>query len=448
MDILSLFACCSPLLPTIAARRLAIIVQAVLTMTGKVTMLGLSRWTEQGGSYRTIQRFFATALPWTKLLVKFFETHLFDSECEYILAGDATTITKAGYETFGIDRFFSGLAGKVVKGLEFFVFSVVAVGERKAYPLLIKQMVRSEAEQKAIKERKNKRVKKPKNRQTVTKGRKKGSRNRDKNKLELSPELMRVNELLMRLLKLIRVFVKVGYVALDGHFGHHQAVLMARANGLHLISKLRKDTALSEQYEGEYAGRGARKKYGERLNYDLLPLNYLKKSERQKEIITNYYQGLFWHKEFGGELNAVIIVKINLKTKKIGHAILFSSDVELGWEKLVDFYSLRFQIEFNFREAKQHFGLEDFMTTKEVGVENAANLAFLMVNVSAKLIKTSGGKWVGILDLKSHYRGVKYALATIKLVLEKPEAILINRIKAEIGRVGSIHKPQTTTSPT
>jgi putative transposase len=29
--------------------------------------------------------------------------------------------------------------------------------------------------------------------------------------------------------------------------------------------------------------------------------------------------------------------------------------------QIVDYYSLRFQIEFNFRDAKQHWGLEDFM---------------------------------------------------------------------------------------
>ena len=38
--------------------QLAIIVEAVLAMTGRVTMLGLSRWAEKGGSYRTVQRFF------------------------------------------------------------------------------------------------------------------------------------------------------------------------------------------------------------------------------------------------------------------------------------------------------------------------------------------------------------------------------------------------------
>jgi len=258
--------------------------------------------------------------------------------------------------------------------------------------------------------------------------------------LNLSPELLRINELLSGLLKLIRVFLSIKYVALDGHFGHHQAAQMALENNMHLISKLRKDAALYEKYEGAYGGRGAKKKYGNRLKYDLLPTKYLKKSGQTGEIITNYYQGIVLHKEFGREINVVIIVKINVKTQKVGHAILFSSDVELGWEKLLDYYSLRFQIEFNFRNAKQHFGLEDFMNTTKNGVENAANLSFLMVNVSAKLLKNSERKCVGINDLKSWFRGVKYALETIKLVQPKAETILIEQVKAAISRIGSIHR--------
>jgi len=39
-------------------QRMILIVEAMLAMTGRVTMLGLSRWTEKGGSYRTVQRFF------------------------------------------------------------------------------------------------------------------------------------------------------------------------------------------------------------------------------------------------------------------------------------------------------------------------------------------------------------------------------------------------------
>ena len=138
------------------------------------------------------------------------------------------------------------------------------------------------------------------------------------------------------------------------------------------------------------------------------------------------------------------MVKLNSKTQKAGHAILFSSDVQLGWEKLINYYSLRFQIEFNFREAKQHFGLEDFMTTTEKGVENAANLAFLMVLLSAKLLKNSNEKRVGVVDLKTHFRGVKYAVEAIKILLEKPETILmkeaIEEVKERISQLGSIHQ--------
>ena len=102
MNILPLFVCFELLLPTASVRQLAAVAQAVLTLTGRITMLSISRWTEKGGSYRTVQRFFATRLPWSELLVKFFHTHLFDPQREFILAGDATTVTKAGAATHGL----------------------------------------------------------------------------------------------------------------------------------------------------------------------------------------------------------------------------------------------------------------------------------------------------------------------------------------------------------
>lgn len=217
MEILPLFACFEPLLTTTSLGQLSIIAQAILTMTGRVTMRGISRWTEEGGSYRTVNRFFATDVPWLNLLVKFVQTHLFDSLHEYILAGDATTVTKCGTATHGIGRFFSGVLGCVVKSLEFFVFSLVDVVERKAYPLCVKQTVRSEAEKAAIKRRQKPRQSKKKEKPKKLTGRPKGVLNKDKKELNLSPELLRINELLSGLVKVLRVFVKVKYLALDGH---------------------------------------------------------------------------------------------------------------------------------------------------------------------------------------------------------------------------------------
>jgi len=124
MDILTFFACFETLATQTSCRQLGGIAQAMLTMPGRITMLSISRWTTQGGSYRTVNRFFATKLAWVEMLVKFFRTHLFNPENEYILAGDETVVSKAGRETFGIDRFFSGLKSQVIKGLSFFVMRV------------------------------------------------------------------------------------------------------------------------------------------------------------------------------------------------------------------------------------------------------------------------------------------------------------------------------------
>lgn len=450
MEILTLFACFSTLTAQTSIRHLAIIAEAVFSMTGRVTMQGISRWTEKGGSSRTIQRFFATTFLWTALHIQFVKSHLFNPSDEYILAGDATTITKAGSETFGLDRFFAGCLGKVVNGLEFFLFALINVTTGKAYPLGVKQTVREEGEKDEAKKQKKpfkkKARKKVQPKPAKLKGRPSGVKNKDKLKLELSNELLRIHELLKAVLELLRVFVVVKYLALDGHFGHNQAVLLAWANALELISKLRKDAVLYEKYDGEQKPRGARKKKGERLKVGEIPRKYWCQEVREKEVVTNYYAGIFLHPAFGMELKVVIIEKKNEQKKKIGQALLFSSDLNLDWEKIVKYYSLRFQIEFNFRDAKQHFGLEDFMNTTERGVENAVNFAFLMVNLSAKLLAKKGETCVGVNDLKTQYRGAKYARWVIKKVLKIAEPIKINELLDEVGSLGSIHQAKTATS--
>jgi hypothetical protein len=72
-----------------------------------------------------------------------------------------------------------------------------------------------------------------------------------------------------------------------------------------------------------------------------------------------------------GARNVAIILKTNLDTQAQAHVILFSTDLDLAYDKIIEFYSLRFQIEFNLRDAKQYWGLEDFMNVKETAVTNA-----------------------------------------------------------------------------
>jgi putative transposase len=54
--------------------QLSRIIVAMIAMTGRVTMLGLSRWTEKGGTFgRSVQRFFYTTIPWAQVFWAFFQ---------------------------------------------------------------------------------------------------------------------------------------------------------------------------------------------------------------------------------------------------------------------------------------------------------------------------------------------------------------------------------------
>ena len=63
VDIVALLRCARPHVTATTLRQFSRIIVAMLVMTGRVTMLGLSRWAGQGGSYRTVQRFFSTGAP-------------------------------------------------------------------------------------------------------------------------------------------------------------------------------------------------------------------------------------------------------------------------------------------------------------------------------------------------------------------------------------------------
>ena len=138
----------------------------------------------------------------------------------------------------------------------------------------------------------------------------------------------------------------------------------------------------------------------------------------------------------------VVIVKTNLKTHKFAHVVLFSSDLELSYDLVIDYYRLRFQIEFNFRDAKQHWGLEDFMVVNERPVYNSANLALFMVNVSQALMRPMRAQWpeLSVNDLKTWFRSQKYVRETLKLLPEMPEANFIDQAIAQIAQLGRINQ--------
>jgi len=447
MDILALLHCLQPYVSATTLRQCGRIVRALLVMTGRITMLGMSRWAGKGGSYRTIQRFFATVIPWGLLFWVFFRHHLYCPGDVYLVAGDDVIVTKAGTCTHGLDRFFASLYGKPVPGLAFFTLSLVSIQARRAFPMRVEQVVRSEAEQAASKAKAA--AKQPKAPGAKRRpGRPQGSSNKKKAPVTLTPELVRIKAMVDALRHLIAGLLPLTYLLLDGHFGHANALHMTRQANLHLISKLRCDAALYVPYTGPYAGRGPRRKYGHKIDYDNLPGQYLKETTVEGHIETCVYQAQLLHKEFPQPLHVVIIAKTNLRTQARAHVVLFSSDLDLAYTPLIDYYGLRFQIEFNFRDTKQYWGLEDFMNVTPTGVTNAANLSLFMVNVAYRLradVHPHDPDY-SVLDLKADCRASKYVEETIKMLPEKPEPVLLRQILHKVAGLGRIHAAQPSFS--
>jgi putative transposase len=434
-EIVALLQSIAPVISTTTLRQLSQVVYGMLISNGRITMLELSRWTEKGGSYRTIQRLYHTPIVWLQIQWILFARQFHQKDREYIAAGDEVVFGKAGKETHGLGRFFSSLQNRVIPGLSFFVFSLIDVHERQSYPIQAVQII------KEPKQPKKKDKEKPSQAKKRPVGRPKGSKNKKKEPPVLSPELLRIQPILQAFLAVLKGILTVRHLVMDGHFGNHPSAWMVLQTGLQLVSKLRFDAALYEPFSGKYCGRGPHPKYGDKVDVRKMKNKYLKADDTEAGIRTQIYQAALLHHEFVSPINVVVILKTNLSTKKQAHVILFSTDLELSYENLYDYYTLRFQIEFNFRDAKQYWGLDDFMNIKKEAVTNAANLSFFMVNFSSVLLRQyrKNNPEFSVLDLKSHYRGHRYVAETIKLLPRKPDPILLSEIFEQIARLGMVH---------
>ena len=288
-------------------------------------------------------------------------------------------------------------------------------------------------------------------------GRRKGVPNKDKRQIIWTPELERIARLGEQIIGHIGALFPLTYLVLDGHYGNNGVCQVVRQKlNLHLICKLRHDSVLyflpSESAPEAAPRRGRPPLYGPRLKLaktgEALPAHLCVSDscDTRERVRTQLYQVQVRSPHFCDVLKVVFLVKTNLRDGRRSHVILFSSDVSLDAETLVRYYRLRFQIEFNFRDAKSHFGLEDWMNTARTQVTNAAHLSFFAVGVSQCLLGRVRERVpeAGVLDLKARFRGRFYAQATLKLLPLALEPLVKEAILNRIAAHGTIHAQTQT----
>lgn len=206
----------------------------------------------------------------------------------------------------------------------FLSLSLLSVKRRASYPVLIEQVETPGAPA---------RQDQPQHKSGGQRGRPKGSKNRHRREVELSPSLCFIQKHIKRLLKQSGDAFQGVYFLFDGELGHHDAMHMVRQGGLHLISKLRYHAARYFPYDGPYCGRGPRRKYGQKLDDRNMASEYLQATFIDEDIETSRYQMSLWHKKFSDMLHIVVIVKTHLQTSKTAHVVLFRSDLTLGYDQ-------------------------------------------------------------------------------------------------------------------
>jgi DDE superfamily endonuclease len=206
-DIMVVLACVSQCVELTTLRQLGRVIEAMLSISGRVTMKGLSRWSGPGGSYRTIQRLFTTSVHWCQLNWLLIRHHLLDANDVVLMSGDQVVGTKSGQTTYGLERFFSSLYGKAVPGLCLLSLSLLSVKRRTAYPVVTEQVEKPcEASGPTP----------PKKQTGGSRGRPKGSKHRHRREVTLSPSLCFIPAHLQRLLEQIGEACKVVYFLFDG----------------------------------------------------------------------------------------------------------------------------------------------------------------------------------------------------------------------------------------
>jgi hypothetical protein len=264
-------------------------------------------------------------------------------------AQDASFCKKAGKKTFGLDKFWNGSASRAEKGLEVSLISIVDVKLKQAFALSAQQTP-------ALPQLKF----------------------NDK-------QASRVDFYLQHLQNTRPYLPKdVKYGLFDGFYAKFKFVEGVRSLHLQVISKLRCDANLRYLYEGPQKQRGRPRKYDGKVDFqDWSRFDEVKSPEAGQR----WYSLVVWSVSLKREIRVVVLAKE--KEKKKSYAVLFSTDVKMSAELIVEYYRARFSIEFIFRDSKQYGGLSDCQARDEKALNYHFNAAVSSVNVARVMAQES-----------------------------------------------------------
>ena len=343
---------------------MVILFSTILLVYGKVNFTNLGRYSSL--SEKTYRRHFFASFDFPEFHKAFINKAL-NHQRTLIAVIDCSFIPKSGKKTAGKASFYNGVAGRPEEGLEISVIAVVEVETHLSYSVSVQQTPwRPPTEL-------------PKNPRTsqAKKTQKNGAKK--KKKESSTPEITRVDDYAQHLIKTRSLLPNyVNYLVADGYYYRAKFWNAVRDADLNLISKLRVDANLNYIYTGEKNQRGARRKYDGKVD-----CNNLKKLTFVKEVQpgVNLYSLVVWSCCLKCEIRLAVISELQ-PNGKIKNVLLFSTDINLPAEQILEYYQARFQIEFIFRDAKQFTGLSDCQSRSSQRLDFHFNASLIALNLA------------------------------------------------------------------
>ena len=361
---------------------LATLFVTILALRGRVNFRNLSRYCDY--SERTIARQFQCSFAWADFHQRVIHTAL-APEAELISAQDASFIPKSGKQTFGLGHFFNGCTSRPERGLEISTLAVVSVTRRGAFTLAVAQT--------------------PPGEPTATK------QEKEETRIDFYKQQLRTQR--------HRLPPQVQYHCVDGYFAKLKYIDEVVALDLHVITKLRcdADCYFLNTRPRRSGQKGRTPKYdGKVMWQDLSRFEDLGTMKDAAHI--HLYTAVVWHKTIKRRLRVVALVN-RKDPAKPRYIILASTDLALDGRKLVEFYVLRFQIEFLFRDSKQFTGLVDCQARGESALDFHFNAALATLNlVRAEELAAQSDTSPQVFSMAS-WKQRKFNERLLDLVIEK-----------------------------
>src|SRR4028119_1936442 len=176
----------------------------------------------------------------------------------------------------------------------------------------------------------------------------------------------------------------VRYLVADGYYYRSKFWEAVRELNLDFIGKLRVDANLRYLYTGEQNKLGSPRKYDGKVDcQDLSRLKFVK----QIKPGVSLYTLVVWSCCLNCQISLACISEVQANGK-IKNTLLFSTDIHLRSEQIVEYYQARFQIEFIFRDAKQFTGLSDCQARNFPRLDFHFNASLIALNLAKHQLST------------------------------------------------------------